>query len=108
MERNFELRRYRTPSGRVPYSDWLRSLDNTPAARVEAHVDRMKTGNFGDSRPVGSGVIELRIHTGPGYRVYYVHDDGRIVVLLCGGTKGSQAADIRKAQDHARDYWERR
>lgn len=53
MKRNYELRRYRDAAGRIPYTEWLRALDNAMAARVGAYVDRMKTGNFGNSRSVG-------------------------------------------------------
>lgn len=99
-----ELRRYRTASGRVPFSDWLADLDDETAARVSAYVDRMKGGNFGDSEPVGNGVSELRINVGPGYRVYYVRDGQVVILLLCGGDKGTQTADIRKACEYAADY----
>lgn len=104
----FELRRDQDPAGRIPYSDWLRGLDNPTAARVGAYVDRMKTGNFGNSRAVGRGVAELKTDAGPGYRVYYLRDNREIVVLLCGGDKGSQTADILRAQAYAGDYRERR
>lgn len=83
-------------------------MDNRTAARVGAYVDLMKTGNFGNSRSVGRGVAELKIDAGPGYRVYYLQDAGKIVVLLCGGDKGSQTADIRRARAYAGDYRERR
>lgn len=108
MRSIYELRRYQDSNGRVPYSDWLSDLDDRTAARVAAYVDRMKTGNFGNSRTVGQGVAELKIDAGPGYRVYYLRDGGKIVVLLCGGDKGSQSADIRRARAYAGDYWERR
>ena len=103
-----ELRRYRTADGRVPFSEWLIVLEDSAAGRVSAYVDRMKSGNFGYSRSVGAGVSELKIDFGPGYRVYYLRDGHAIVVLLCGGHKGSQKADIRQAQDYAADYWRRR
>ena len=107
MKRNYELRRYQDAAGRIPYSEWLRALDNTTAARVGAYADRIKTGNFGNSRSVGLGVTELKSDAGPGYRVYYLRNEGEIVVLLCGGDKRSQAADIRRARVYANDYWER-
>ena len=69
-----ELRRYRTADGHVPYSDWLMVLDDSTAGRVSAYVDRMRSGNFGNSRPLGSGLSELKIDLGPGYRVYYLRD----------------------------------
>lgn len=99
-----ELRRYRTLNGRVPYSEWLAGLDDKTAARVSAYVDRMKGGNFGDSRPVGDGVSELRMDFGPGYRAYYIRDGKVVVILLCGGDKSSQRADIVTAREFARDF----
>lgn len=80
-----ELRRYRTTDGHVPYSEWLCDLSDATAGRVSAYVDRMKAGNFGRSRSVGSGVSELKMDFGPGYRVYYLRDGDVVVVLLCGG-----------------------
>ena len=100
-----ELRRYRTPDGKVPVSEWLSDLDNKTAARILAYVDRMKSGNFGNSRSVGRGVSELKINFGSGYRVYYLRDGKSLVVLLCGGDKGSQKADISQAHQCALDYW---
>ena len=70
--------------------------DRWAATRVSARVARL--GNSGDVRPVGDGVSEMRIDYGPGYRVYYVHRGAEIVVLLCGGDKGSQDRDIREAK----------
>lgn len=84
------------------------TLDDPTAGRVSAYVDRMKSGNLGHSRSVGAGVSELKINFGPGYRVYYVRDGQTIIVLLCGGHKGSQKADIRLAREYAADYWRRR
>ena len=103
-----ELRRYRTPDGHVPYSEWHAHLDSPAAGRVSAYVDRMKSGNYGDSRPVGQGVSELKINFGPGYRAYYLRDGHTVVVLLCGGDKQSQWKDIKQAHAHADDYWRRR
>ena len=103
-----ELRRYQTAEGRVPYSEWLRDMDSSTAGRVSAYVDRIKSGNFGKSEPVGQGVSELKIDFGPGYRVYYIRDGSMVVVLLCGGDKSSQQADIRQAHEFAADYRRRK
>jgi putative addiction module killer protein len=108
MNLKYELRRYQDSSKRIPYSEWFRGLDDRTAGRIDAYVDRMKSGNFGNSRSVGHGVAELKIEVGPGYRVYYLRDGVKIVILLCGGDKGSQAADILRALVYAGDYWERR
>jgi len=83
-------------------------MDTSTSTRVLAYIDRMKSGNLGNSRSVGEGVSELKINFGSGYRVYYLRDGRSIVVLLCGGDKGSQLADIRQAREYARDYWRRK
>ena len=70
-------------------------------ARIQARIDRMEVGNFGDTRPVGKGVRELRIHYSPGYRVYFVQRGSVVVMLLCGGEKKTQQADISKARELA-------
>ena len=81
------------------FVDWLDNLrDNRARTRIIARIDRMEMGNFGDVRPVGGGIDELRIHYGPGYRVYFVHRGPVVVVLLCGGAKRTQPADIAKAK----------
>lgn len=103
-----EIKKYRTAAGRAPFLDWLADAGKYVAGRIMTHVGRMRSGNFGDSRSVGNGVIELKMNFGPGYRLYYLHDGDDLVVLLCGGDKGSQADDIRRAHAHASDYWRRR
>jgi putative addiction module killer protein len=81
------------------FSDWLRNLrDLRGKAKIAARIDRLALGNPGDIAPVGSGVSEMRIHYGPGYRVYFVQRGADIVVLLCGGDKSSQASDIAVAK----------
>ena len=81
------------------FSNWLRDLrDMRARAKVLARIDRLGIGNPGDVAPVGDGVSEMRIHYGPGYRVYYVQRGDEIVVLLCGGDKSSQGSDIRAAK----------
>lgn len=84
------------------FSDWLRGLADVRAkARIGARIDRLAHGNPGDVAPVGEGVSELRIHFGPGYRVYFV-SRGPVVTLLCGGDKSNQAKDINRAKQLAR------
>jgi len=80
------------------FSKWLRNLRDIRArARVQARIDRLESGNPGDVMPVGSGVSEMRIHYGPGYRVYFVERGSELIILLAGGDKNSQSNDIRKA-----------
>ncbi|MDO8518865.1 MAG: type II toxin-antitoxin system RelE/ParE family toxin [Deltaproteobacteria bacterium] len=100
-----ELSRYTTSDNRVPVSEWLAELGDSVAGRIQGYIARMQAGNFGHSRSVGKGVLELKIDFGPGYRVYYVHDRDSKVVLLCGGDKGSQESDISKAHKFAEDHW---
>ena len=86
------------------YVRWLDGLhDERARARVLARVERLLTGNAGDVRPIGEGVSELRIDYGPGYRVYFVRRGRALVILLAGGDKGSQKADIRRALTLARN-----
>ena len=81
------------------FAEWLDDLrDSRARTRIIARLDRMEMGNFGDVRPVGGGVNELRIHYGPGYRVYFVRRGPVVVILLCGGDKKTQHADIAKAK----------
>ncbi len=86
------------------FSKWLRGLrDRLARVRIQARIDRMQDGNAGDVRPVGEGVSEMRIHFGPGYRVYFTRRGAELVILLAGGDKSSQSDDIRKALTLARE-----
>lgn len=77
---------------------WLTNLtDSNARARIAVRIDRLALGNPGDVKPVGGGVSELRIDYGPGYRVYYARTDRLVYLLICGGTKASQDADIKRA-----------
>jgi putative addiction module killer protein len=89
--------------GAIPFEDWIDSIrDPRCVERIFARVSRLRLGNPGDHRSVGRGVFELRLHFGPGFRVYVGTLDGRSVVLLIGGDKGTQDEDIVKAWG----YWE--
>ena len=78
---------------------WRSKLRDLRAlARIASRLDRLSEGDWGDTKGVGGGVIELRLHFGPGYRVYVKQQGRRIVVLLCGGDKSSQSRDIALAQ----------
>ena len=84
------------------FATWFENLgDKRAKARRQARIDRMEVGHFGDTRPVGKGVRELRIHYGPGYLVYFLQRGSIVVVLLCGGEKKTQQADISKARELA-------
>ncbi|MCI5065065.1 type II toxin-antitoxin system RelE/ParE family toxin [bacterium] len=92
-------------NGRIPFEDWLASIKDVTLQRaVDARIARVRDGNFGDHKGVGRGVYELRIHKGPGLRVYYGLQDGALVLILCGGDKSSQRKDIKYAQTLWRQF----
>jgi putative addiction module killer protein len=94
-----EVRLYADAKGRCPFEIWLNGLlDLKARAIVRERIARLMLGNFGDRKAIGEGVFEMRVTFGPGYRIYYGEDGKRIIVLLCGGAKGSQAADIGRAK----------
>lgn len=83
----------------VEFTKWMARLrDALGRAKIAACIDRLSMGHAGDTQPVGEGISELRIHYGPGYRVYYVQRGTVLIVLLCGGDKSSQSRDIRAAK----------
>jgi len=99
------LRYFRLSGGEEPYWEWLDALgDRNTRARILARIDRLEEGNFGDHRFVGEGVVELRMDFGPGYRIYCGQDGPVIILLLCGGDKSTQDADINKAKGYWRIY----
>ncbi|MDC7683261.1 type II toxin-antitoxin system RelE/ParE family toxin [Asticcacaulis sp. BYS171W] len=87
------------------FSKWLKELkDGAARVQILRRLKRLQAdGNPGDYKSLGDGVSEMRIHSGPGYRLYFTRRGEEIVILLCGGDKGSQDADIRLAKDIAKD-----
>lgn len=103
------VRSYVAVDGRCPFSEWLLGFkDLRTQAHIDARLVRLRKGNFGDCRPVGEGVFELKINFGPGYRVYYGRDGFELVVLLCGGSKRTQDSDIRRGKEYWHEYKERK
>ena len=85
------------------FRDWLDGLkDRRAKARIQARIDRVELGNFGDVAPVGEGVSELRIFYGPGYRIYFMQRGPVVVILLSGGDKSTQKSDIARAKEIAK------
>lgn len=86
------------------FDEWLALLaDQKGKARIIARIRSAEHGNFGDCEPVGDGVSEMRVHFGPGYRVYFTRRDSTIYVLLTGGDKSTQMRDIKRAKRMARE-----
>lgn len=103
-----ELRGYLDELGRNPFSEWLQSLDSVTAARVTTTLLRLETGNSSNLKAVGSGVLELKLSFGPGYRVYLGRDGDELIILLGGGSKQRQSKDIALAQQRWADYKRRK
>jgi putative addiction module killer protein len=96
---------YETKEGKCPFSNWLKSLNDIKArAKIRTKLNRLRLGNFGDSKSVGDGVYEIRINYGPGYRLYFGKVGLMVVLLLCGGNKSTQTEDIRQAKFYWNDY----
>ena len=86
------------------FADWLDGLNDIRArSRILARIERLAAGNPGDAKPVGEGVAEMRIDYGPGYRVYYKRQGQKLIILLAGGDKRTQARDIKTALRCARN-----
>jgi putative addiction module killer protein len=99
-----EIRIYETKDGRIPFGEWMDELEGSKIyAIILNRLDRVENGNFGDCHPVGEGLSELRIDFGPGYRIYF-GQDGDLIVLLGGGTKKTQADDIKRAKRRWKEY----
>ena len=104
----YEIRHFVSTAGTDLFSDWLtRVRDPIAKVQIVKRVNRMEQGNFGDNSFVGDGVWEMRVDVGAGYRIYYARVGAQIMLLLCGGDKRTQDADIKDAKDHWKD-WQRR
>src|SRR5450759_4198788 len=103
-----ELRGYIDENGNKRFAQWLDGLDAAAAAKVTIALARLEQGNFSKVKGVGSGVLEYKIDFGPGYRIYFGKDGDRLVILIGGGTKKRQQADIDAAKAHWADYNRRR
>ena len=102
----FELRAYISRIGKSYYREWLASLDKVTERVIVRRIVRLEDGNFGDVKPVGEGVSELRIDFGPGYRVYFGRTGKEIILLLCGSDKSGQERAIAKAKELWREFKE--
>lgn len=99
------INEYTDEQGKSPYARCLSRLRDARAkAKIIMQVDKMELGLFGDVEPIGEGLSELRIHYGPGYRVYYGKDGQHVYLLLCGGDKSTQSKDIKQAKAYWQDH----
>lgn len=99
---------YEAVNGIKPIEAWYDSIkDPVVRFKISNRINRIKTGNLGDWKPIEDGVRELRLHYGSGYRIYYSELNNILLLLLCGGDKGSQNRDIKKAKEYLKDYMER-
>ncbi|MGA2657244.1 MAG: type II toxin-antitoxin system RelE/ParE family toxin [Verrucomicrobiota bacterium] len=103
MNGSFEIREY-VENGRSPYAGWFEGLDNVTADRVDKYMRRLEQGNFAAAKALPEGVFELRMGFGPGYRVYYGREGRAILILLGGGSKRRQGADIAAAVERWKRY----
>ncbi len=85
---------------------WEKRLNQTIRATIYARIERLELGLFGDTKVVSRGLYELRVHCGPGYRVYFMKHDKTIIILLCGGDKSTQKRDIMTAKKLAESYFD--
>jgi putative addiction module killer protein len=103
-----EIEEYLDARGESPFAGWFTDLDAAAAARVTMALARISADNLSSTKGVGRGVLEYRIDTGPGYRIYFGRDGETLVILLAGGTKRRQQKDIEAAQERWTDYKKRK
>jgi len=103
------INEYTDEFGKRYYAQWLESIKNPRVqARIIMQVDKMELGLFGDSQSIGNGLSELRIHYGPGYRIYYGKEDMHMFLILGGGNKSTPSKDIKLAIKHWKDHEKRK
>lgn len=96
---------FQDEKGTEPFTVWLHALrDGVGRRKILDRINRLEQGNYGDCKPVGGGVSELRIDFGPAYRVYFIEPEKNLVVILCGGIKNEQPRDIKTAKFYQKEY----
>jgi putative addiction module killer protein len=105
----YSIEIYKTLDNQRPFNIWLVDLlDIEARSKIKIRLERVGMGNLGNYEPVGDGVFELKLYFGPGYRVYYSYIDLTTILILWGGTKGTQRRDIEKAKHYLRNFEEER
>ena len=101
----YDIILYKTEGGKEPYAEWINRLrDRAGIQRIATRIERVAQGHLGDHKSLGDGVFELRLHFGPGYRVYFGRAGEVIILLLCGGDKDTQDRDIALAKSYWADW----
>ena len=103
-----EVREYITEEGRSPFGRWFSGLNGPAAAKAATALERITQGNFSNVKVLGAGVSEYKIDFGPGYRIYFGRDGDTLVILVAGGSKKGQSADIEAARANWADYKKRK
>lgn len=106
MKRDIQVVEYLNQAGRNLFREWLETLDTVVKQRIQARILRFESGNLGDVKSLGVGIFEARFDFGPGYRLYFGRDGNVLILLLCGGSKGSQIKDILRARELWKKYKE--
>lgn len=106
MKNEIDIQIYEASDGKCPYLEWESKLTRSLRATISARLARIRLGNFGDCKSIQGvkGLYELRVHVGPGYRVYFGKQGKKIILLLLGGNKSSQKRDIKKSHQIWKDY----
>ena len=92
------IEKYVSHNGRAPFDEWFKNLDEIFQARIDACLDRLSLGNFGNCKSLGGGIYEMRLFFGSGYRIYFGHTNNNIILILSAGSKKTQKKDIKKAK----------
>lgn len=107
FDQSLEIDYYQSQSGYTPFRNWFETLrDRNAKAVIDARLIRLRLGNLGRCATLGAGLYELKINYGPGYRVYFDKAAQKLILLLCGGDKSTQAQDIRIAHRYWKDFKE--
>ncbi len=100
-----EVKALKLSNGKIPFENWIQNLPTIERAIIDAYIDRISSGGGRKNvKNLGDGIFEIKIKRKPGYRVYFGEDSKYLILLLLGGDKGSQKADIKKAREYWRQY----
>lgn len=100
----FDIYYYKLPNGKCPFEKWFDRLDIKTQNIIDARLERVELGNYGEHRYLSHGLYELKFKIGPGYRIYFSQYKNKLIILLSGGDKSSQNKDILKAQEYLQNY----